>query len=244
MLRANLSTRPFYNERAVHVALAAVAGLVLALTIVNAVKVVELSKHSTELSSRVGRDRSEAERLTNEAARIRRGINQKELALIVAGAREANALIDRRTFSWTAFFNQIESTLPPDVMLSAVRPLIDAKGTHVSMQVLAKNPEDIDEFMEKLEATGAFEHVLPRSDDQTQEGLNRVQLEALYVPGQEVPAGTPAEDESGAGKTPTEPGKTKTEPGKTKTEPGTKKTGVEGNKATAGQPKGLEGGAR
>ena len=32
MLRTNLSTRPFYNERAVHVALGLVALVVLALT--------------------------------------------------------------------------------------------------------------------------------------------------------------------------------------------------------------------
>ena len=209
MLRANLSTRPFYNERAVHAVLALVALVVLALTVLNAFKVVELSKRSTELSTRVGRDRSEAERLTREAARIRRGINQKELAVVVAGAREANALIDQRTFSWTAFFNQIESTLPPDVMLSAVRPAIDDKGTHIGMQVLARNVEDIHDFMEKLEATGAFEHVLQRSEDQTQEGLNRFQIDALYVPGQEAPAGKAGEDESETRKAPSEGNKAK-----------------------------------
>jgi Tfp pilus assembly protein PilN len=229
MLRANLSTRPFYNERGVHLALGLVALVVLAVTVLNAIKVVELSKHSTELSTRVGRDRSEAERLTREAARIRRGINQKELALIAAGAREANALIDQRTFSWTAFFNQIESTLPPDVMLSAVRPVIDDKGTHIGMQVLARNVEDIHEFMEKLEATGAFDHVLQRSEDQTQEGLNRFQIEALYVPDQEVPAG--------------KAGKKKEAPEKSKPGPAAKSTDAQ-DQGASGQPKALKGEAR
>jgi hypothetical protein len=231
MLRTNLSTRPFYNERAVHVVLAIVAGLVLGLTIVNAVKVVELSKHSTELSTRVNRDRSEAERLIYEAGRIRRGINQNELAVVVSGAREANALIDRRTFSWTAFFNQIESTLPPDVMLTSVRPLIDDKGTHISMVVLAKTPADIDEFMEKLEATGAFERVLPRNEDQTAEGLYRVQVEAMYVPGQEPP---PAEDKGAAEQPNTAPGAKK---------PAPRRPGTEAAKADA-QPTSLDGGAQ
>jgi Tfp pilus assembly protein PilN len=236
MLRANLSTRPFYNERGVHLALGLVALVVLAVTVLNAIKVVELSKHSTELSTRVGRDRSEAERLTREAARIRRGINQKELALIAAGAREANALIDQRTFSWTAFFNQIESTLPPDVMLSAVRPVIDDKGTHIGMQVLARNVEDIHEFMEKLEATGAFDHVLQRSEDQTQEGLNRFQIEALYVPDQEVPAGKAGEDES-------EADKKKEAPEKPKPGPAAKSTDAQ-DQGASGQPKALKGEAR
>ena len=41
------------------------------------------------------------------------------------GAREANRLIDQRTFSWTEFFNHIEETLPPDVMLTSVRPIFN-----------------------------------------------------------------------------------------------------------------------
>ena len=136
MLRTNLSTRPFYNERAVHLLIALVATIVLALTIWNVATVVRLSTHNTELAGRIGADRSEAERLGREATRIRRGIDQAELEVVVAAAREANTLIDRRTFSWTAFFNYIESTLPADVMVTSVKPSVDDQGTRVSMIVV------------------------------------------------------------------------------------------------------------
>jgi len=43
-------------------------------------------------------------------------------------AREANALIDRRTFSWTELLNQFQSTLPPDVRIAGVAPQIDEEG--------------------------------------------------------------------------------------------------------------------
>lgn len=181
MLRTNLSTRPFYNERAVHVVLALAAIVVLAVTALNVVRVVRLSRHYTQLNAGVSRDRGEAERLTREATRIRRGINQDELQLVVTAAREANGLIDQRTFSWTEFFNRIEATLPPDVMLSAVRPAVDEDGTRVEMAVLGRRAEDIDEFVEKLEATGAFEDVLPQQEDRTDEGLHRVMIHARYV---------------------------------------------------------------
>lgn len=181
MLRANLSTRPFYNERAVHAVLAVAAIAVLAVTALNVVRVVQLSRHNTQLSARVSRDRGEADRLTREATRIRRGINQDELQLVVNAAREANGLIDQRTFSWTEFFNRIETTLPPDVMLSAVRPAVDQDGTGVQMIVLGRRAEDIDEFVEKLEATGAFEDVLPQQEERTDEGLHRVVIHARYV---------------------------------------------------------------
>lgn len=181
MLRTNLATRPFYNERAVHAVVAAAAVVVLAVTIFNVVRIVSLSRHNTELSSRVDAQRAEAERLTAEAARIRRTINKDELALVVDAAEEANALIDQRTFSWTEFFNLIESTLPPDVMLSSVRPSFKDGVTHVAMLVLGKRPEDIDEFMEKLEATGSFEEVNAASSDSTDAGLKRALIESVYI---------------------------------------------------------------
>lgn len=181
MLRSNLSTRPFYNERAVHAALGVAVAIVLALTIFNVIYIVRLSRQNTELASRVAADEGEARRLEGEAAGIRRAINRAELELVAAAAREANDLIDQRTFSWTAFFNHIEATLPPDVMLVAVRPSVRDQRTHVSITVLARRGEDIDEFQEKLEATGAFEEVYPAQRDTTEQGLQRAVLSSVYT---------------------------------------------------------------
>ena len=188
MLRTNLSTRPFYNERAVHVAIGVGALVVLALTLVNVVRIVTLSRQNTDLSARINRDHTEADRLRRDAAAIRRGINRDELAVVATAAREANDLIDQRTFSWTAFFNYIEATLPPDVMLTSVQPAVREGQTLVSMGVLARRTEDVDEFAEKLEATGAFEDVLPIQGDRTDENLERVLLQSVYT-------GTAAEPE-------------------------------------------------
>lgn len=180
MLRANLSTRPFYNERGVQILLALAGVLVLALTVFNVVRIISLSKQNTELSSRMAGDRDEAARLRREAAAIRRGINQAELKTIVAAAEEANMLIDQRTFSWTEFFNHIEETLPADVMLTDVQPVFREGQTLIQMTVLGRRTEDVDEFIEELEATGAFEHVLPKQHDRTEDGLTRVLITAIY----------------------------------------------------------------
>lgn len=168
--------------------LAALAALVLVLTAINVYEIVKLSGQNTELSTRVDRDRSEAQRLTNEAGGIRRAINQDELQLVVDAAREANSIIDQRTFSWTQFFNVLEENMPPDVMLSAVQPTVSAEGTQVSMVVLGRRSEDIQEFIEKLEASGAFEEVLPTQQDRTDEGVYRVVLDSTYTGAHESPA--------------------------------------------------------
>ena len=122
MLRTNLATRPFYNERAIHLLVALAAAIVLAVTVLNVGRIVTLSKHSTELSrahecrsrrSAAAEHRSDPHSQDDQQGRARAGRRRR---------REANALIDQRTFSWTEFFNQIEATLPPDVMLTSVRP--------------------------------------------------------------------------------------------------------------------------
>ena len=191
MLRTNLSTRPFYNERAVQLLLALAALVVVALTAFNALRIFSLSRQNTELSALVNRDHQEAQRLTRDAQRIRAGINQDELQRTADAAAVANALIDQRTFSWTEFFNHIEETLPPDVMLTSVQPTFGQDVTTIQMSVLGKRVEDIDEFIEKLEATGAFQEVLPTQEDTTEEGLHRLMVRSIYV-------GTPAEAEKEA----------------------------------------------
>jgi Tfp pilus assembly protein PilN len=188
VLRTNLSTRPFYNDRGVHIAVAIAAVLISALTVWNIVRVVTLSRQNTELTTRVNRDRAEADQLTKMAGEIRGKIDRDELQRVVESAREANALIDERTFSWTAFFNRLESTMPPDVMLTSVRPSIQDGQTRVTMTVLGRRAEDVDEFIEKLEAIGAFENVVPSQQDRTDQGLYRVVIESVYTGLEEPPA--------------------------------------------------------
>jgi len=181
VIRTNLSTRPFYNERAVHVVLVAAGVLVVALTAYNAVRIITLSRANAQLSAAIGRDRGEAQRVSTEAQTVRAGIDQNRLKAIADAAASANVLIDQRTFSWTELFNHLEHTLPPDVMLTSVQPSFTRSLTTIQMAVLGRRAEDIDEFMEKLEATGVFEDVLPLQEDRTEQGLHRATLRAVYM---------------------------------------------------------------
>ena len=181
MLRTNLSTRPFYNERAIHAVAAAIAIVVLAITVWQAARVIRLSAYKTELNSAIGRDRNEVERLGGEAAAIRRGLDQKELAVIAAAAKEANGLIEQRTFSWTQLFNQLEATLPEDVMLTAINPDFSDGVTHVNMEIQGRGGDVIDSFWERLEKTGAFHEIEWTGLTVTEDGIHRLQMSAVYT---------------------------------------------------------------
>jgi Tfp pilus assembly protein PilN len=182
VLRTNLSTRPFYNERAVHVLLAAVAVVVLAITAWQVHRIVSLSRQKTELNASIARDRNETARLRQQAVSVRRGVNQQDLATIAAEAREANQLIAQRTFSWTALFNELEQTLPPEVMLVSIHPDIREGRTNIAMEIQGRRTEDVMDFFDRLEKTGQFRNVTWSQVTVTDDGLHRMTMNAQYVP--------------------------------------------------------------
>jgi hypothetical protein len=179
MIRNNLSTRPFYNEAAVGVWLFAIGLLVAAATVFNVSRVLHYSRNDTELGLQASRDEARATELRASAARLRASVDANQIAAASVLAREANDLIDRRTFSWTEVFNRFESTLPPEVRITSVRPRLDEKTRRMTLAitVLARGVDDVYDFMEKLEATGAFSGVGSRIDEKINE---QGQLEAAF----------------------------------------------------------------
>jgi hypothetical protein len=191
MLRTNLSTRPFYNVRAVRAVLGLFALVVIAFTLFNAVQLIRLSARQRTLSADAVTAETEAARLRAEAAGFRARIDPRELASVSADAREANAIIDRRAFSWTALFAQFEQALPPDVRITAVQPRREQDGTFaVNIGVQARRVEDVEAFIEALEARTPFRDVLPVEEQTGDTGLIEAIIDGRYVP--ERPAAAPA----------------------------------------------------
>jgi len=182
MLRTNLSTRPFYNERLVYVLVGLLGVLVVAFTAYNVQQVASLSARQAEASARASTDEQQARVLRQQAATARASLREEELQQVAARAQEANALIDRRVFSWSELFNHLERTLPADVMLIAVRPQIDADVVKVAMVVMGRTIADIDGFIAQLEATGAFKDMLSTQEQVEDDGSFRATVEGRYVP--------------------------------------------------------------
>jgi len=183
VIRTNLSTRPFYNERAVHLWLLVAALAVAAATIFNVSRVIGYSRSDTELAMEASRDEARAADLRQQASRLRATVDPRQIEFASAEARQANDLIDRRTFSWTELFNRFESTLPDDVRIIAVRPKVDRRnGNILTINVVGRTIEDVDKFMVNLEATGAFSQTLSKEERINDEGLLAASLETTYMP--------------------------------------------------------------
>lgn len=195
MLRTNLSTRPFYNVRAVRAIILGLSAFVALATVYNVIELARLTTQQRGLSADAVAAENEAGRLTREAAQVRGRIDQTEIDAVAAAAREANAIIDRRAFSWTTLFAQFETALPTDVRITTVQPRRETDGTFaVSVAVQSRKIEAVDAFIEALEALGTFKNVLPTEEQTTEEGLIEAVLDGQYFP--EAPAAAAADTTS------------------------------------------------
>jgi hypothetical protein len=154
------------------------------------VQLVRLTASQYALGARAAEAEREATRLRTDATRIRSEINPDELQVVASAAREANAIIDQRAFSWTDLLAQFEATLPPDVRITTVQPRLERDGTFVvAVGVEARRAEDLDAFIEALETTGGFHNVLSVQEQTNDAGLIQAIVQGSYQPPQRTASG-------------------------------------------------------
>jgi hypothetical protein len=180
MIRTNLSTRPFYNERVVRLWLLAFAALVVAASVFNVTRVIHYSRSDTELATQASRDEARAAELRTAAAQLRASVDLKQIDFASSEARQANDLIDRRTFSWTELFNRFEATLPEDVRITSVRPKLEKRGFIMTIVVVARDATESSSG--NLERTGVFADLLVSEEHFNEQGQLDATLNTMYLP--------------------------------------------------------------
>lgn len=180
MIRTNLSTRPFYNVRAVRAAILALAAVVLVVTVFNVVQIIRLTTSQRTLGAQAQAAEDEAARLRAEAVQFVARVDPKELAVVATAAAEANAIIDQRTFPWTDVFARFEATLPDNVRITAVQ---QGSGTDVLLiGAQSRSFDELADFIAALEKTGAFRDVIPTDETAMEGGFIDAKIQATYTP--------------------------------------------------------------
>jgi hypothetical protein len=73
--------------------------------------------------------------------------------------------------------------LPDDVHFSSVRPKLDAKrGIVITIAVDAKAVNDVNLFIDRLEATGAFTQLQKLSENIDEQNELQATIEGVYTP--------------------------------------------------------------
>jgi Tfp pilus assembly protein PilN len=180
MIRTNLSTRPFYNVRAVQAVILALAAVVLAVTVFNVVQIIRLTTSQRTLGAQAQAAEDEAARLRAEAVQYLARVDPAELSVVAKAAAEANEIIDQRTFPWTEVFAHFEATLPENVRITTVQ-----QGSGADLLVIGAESRSIDEiaeFIAGLEKTGAFRDVIPTNQTLMEGGFFDAEIQATYTP--------------------------------------------------------------
>ena len=124
---------------------------------------------------------------------MRSRVDARLLDSTVKATREANAVIDERTFSWTALFNVFERTIPSEVRLRSVTPANDRGVLLVRFTVNTPRVEPVGLFLDRLEAAGAFASLRSVEEQGLDDGTYNVVCEGQYLgPGSKPAAGAPA----------------------------------------------------
>jgi hypothetical protein len=198
VLRSNLSTRPFYNERLASLVILLAVLVAVALTAFNVTKIIALTGQRSVYASEIERDQNEAARIRSAATALQKSIDQQQMKTLVVQTREANGLIDARTFSWTSFFEQVEKTLPLDARIIGVTPRVEKQQIIIAIAVVSKRLEDLQAFTEALQATGVFYDIGVASQQLNEDGTFAARVEGGYLPAR--PAGVPAKTPVGKGR--------------------------------------------
>ena len=181
MLRTNLSTRPFYNDRLVRIGIGVAVLLVAGFTTFNGLQVLSLNARNGEMSSRAQQAEAQTAQYRERARAITQAMDKVEVTAVQEAARIANGLIDRRAFSWTDLFNRFEQTLPPDVRIASVEPQIDRDGRLlIAISTVSRRVEDLHEFIDKLELIGGLRDVIARNDVVEDDGSTRSVIQGYY----------------------------------------------------------------
>ena len=183
MIRTNLASRPFYNRRAVHGVVGLCVCVAIAVTLGNVLALRRAASTNTTLTVQTAQDEAAAAERRSKAAALRASVDLAAVASAAGDAREANALIDQRTFSWSALFDQFEATLPDGVRLSSVHPAVDKDHRmHLTIGVIARNIEAVNTFMDRLDDAGVFVAVHATQDQLDDTGDVEAVVDAVYQP--------------------------------------------------------------
>jgi Tfp pilus assembly protein PilN len=188
--KLNLASDPFRNRAlpwtvAIIVTLASFIALVLI-----AKSTIQTNAKITTAQSDVTRLQKDINALNKRADAIKTALTPEQQSTL----KSAHALIDRKRFSWSLLFADLEAALPGGVrvsriVVSGVRNQDDRTVAILDLTVASKNPTLITQMIEDMERQGVFHAELRTQTLQRGRGENgaEYEMDVRYVPRVGVP---------------------------------------------------------
>ncbi len=159
----NLASQPFRRERAQN-AVWALASAVLICTLLVMVAIILRERAlASDLRRGIELQQAQLQRSENEQAHFSSVLTKPENEDVFSTNVFLNELIARRAISWTHVFKDLETTMPSNMRLIAVRlpqlPAEDKSGkdtVQLDMVVGASSPDVVIDLLKRLQASNLF----------------------------------------------------------------------------------------
>jgi Tfp pilus assembly protein PilN len=186
----NLASRPFRNNTLTGTLLGVAGAAIVVATIANLYVYLSYGQSYAKLLLDQAQDRARLTQLEAEEKRLAGEVRARDFRRAFERGKLASELIRKSAFSWTLLFNTLEAVVPPDVVMTAIRPNISAEGIIIRIEGVAKQHMALLTFEEKLLRHPAFSKVFPSNERQLNPSLPDITflLTCDYLPEH---AGTP-----------------------------------------------------
>jgi Tfp pilus assembly protein PilN len=183
--RLNLASKPFRNR-----VLPWTVTFVVALTSIVALLFIDQSSFKTYTS--IAATQRDVDGLKKQLDTLKKQEKDVETALTPDQKRElkyAHGLVDRKRFSWSRLFSDLEASLPGEIRVTKIvvkgvgmqadRPVAD-----LDLVVSSKTPTNVTEMIENMESEGIFHAELVAQNPQRGKGEtgSEYELNVHYVP--------------------------------------------------------------
>jgi len=183
--KLNLSSTPFRN-RALPWTVTAIVTLSSVIALVFIAKWTFDTNAQAQTAARdVAQLRQQADGLNKRAEEIRSTLTQEQKQAL----KSAHALVDRKQFSWSRLFADLESALPGSVRVTritvkGVRSQDARTVTNLELVVASKNAATVTQMIEDMERQGIFhaELVSQNSERGRGESGQEYEMNVFYTP--------------------------------------------------------------
>lgn len=159
----NLASQPFRRERAQNAVWALGSAALLCTLLVMVAIILRERALASDLRRGIDQEQAQLQRAQNEQAHFSSVLAKPENEDVFSTNVFLNELIARRAISWTHVFKDLETTMPANMRLIAVRlpqlPAEDKSGkdtVQLDMTVGATSPDVVIELLKRLQASNLF----------------------------------------------------------------------------------------
>ena len=185
----NLASRPFRNNTIVGSVLAAAVAALIAATVYNGYVFLNYGGRYRLLQQEERSHRERLAALESDERGLSRQIQSRDFRRVYGRGQFAGDLILRRSFSWTLLFNKLEDLVPPEVMMTAIRPHITGEKTVIRVDGIAKNHGGLIAFEDALQKNPVFARVYPVYERRVNPNRPEIDfaLDFDYIPAKTAP---------------------------------------------------------